>query len=934
MNIKRLGYLLMFFLLCAFSLQAQTYKWVQKAGENNNVNNAGTTVAYDHHNNIIAAGVYSANSMFGTVVLPGSLAGSAFVAKYDSAGNLLWVKTIQGQGSDEAKGVVIDANDNIYVTGNMNSQAIHFSSADSLTNDSRNGSNGFLARYAPDGTYQWSQSIRSVGMVKALALTLDPGGNPIIGGYFQQYADFSGTILRGGNTNTFLAKYTNSGTLLWANAGKSTDNCLTTALATDAAGNIFATGKISGNTAYGTKQLGTIIDQQFNNPSLPANFYSYIPNVTLNFTGTAMQATGGNNSFYNFIYYNYFTDMENFKVESNVKVITGGKGVGLARFCNVYFVANFPLSITDSNRIILFNYSGAIDSSIGYAVSIGDSINVAIQRSYDTFSATIINYTKHYRISKGYRYTVGPPTTNFIMPNNGYYGMYFLGGTENVYNFKLSSTENYDPLTVFVGNSITTGYYSGGKGHRYQDVLYNTSPYLYATNAGAGDQSINVLYDTTEIVSLHPKYVCMKIGTNDANAGVDTNQYQTNLVNLVTCFRNHGIIPVLATLLPLGGTRVDPYIRRIRAVAATYSLTVVDFYSALVDTATTYMKAIYNYDNVHPNPAGNIKMAQTIAAQAPFLLTDTTAWYGAHQVMQTPSGNDRVFVSKYDPAGNLLWFRLDNAGTAVGTSTLTNYSCGNGIATDNAGNAYVAGNYLDAIYSTGTGVVALQDAFIEKYSGTGTRLWQKRFGNSTNDATTGIASDVSGDPYIIGNYGGNLTIGGTALPAADYTDIFIAKFDTSGNAIWVTNASGHADFGNAIAVDNTDTTIAIAGSFNNTAKFGKITVTSLLTPGYYNYDAFVGRLTNQPPLTVANLQGVQNSFTIYPNPVDELLAISFNTAGLRNILVHNTLGQVVIAQQTYERLMQINTANIPSGIYYISVKEENSSVVTKMLVKK
>ncbi|HXS37327.1 MAG TPA: GDSL-type esterase/lipase family protein [Flavipsychrobacter sp.] len=931
-SVSYIRILLCTFFFLPFISGAQKFSWVQKAGDNNNYNNYGAGVAIDHHHNIIVVGTYADNCMFGTLSLTTSGSNGIFLAKYDSSGNLLWVHAISGDSSDEGKSIALDTNDNIYIAGNMHSPSLYFTATDSLSNKSINW-NGFIAKYDTGGNFQWASAMNSFYNCKAQCITINASGDPIVGGYFQNEIIFPDTSLTGGSQNMFLAKYSPSGSLLWAHAEKSNNICFPNALACDTKGNIYATGKVSGDIIFNTRTLGTIINQSFNTGSYPSNFGSYLPNATLNFTGSYIAASGGVGNYFNYVNYDYFSNLEHFKVESNIKVTSTGTGVGIGKYAGYYILANFPLD-TGTNKILLYTVFTSLDSSVGYKISVGDSLNISMQRDYDTVSATLINYTKNYTVSTGYKYLIGPPVTGSFMPNNGFYAIYFLGGTQNIYNFRLSSKENYSPLTTFVGNSITTGYYSGGKGHRYEDLLYNNSPYMYATDAGAGDIMYNVQNDTNEVISLHPQYVFEMIGVNDARTGTDTNVFQNDLSLLMSTYRSHNIKPVLATLVPQGPGVVDPFNRRIQAVAAADTLPVVDIWSALVDTATGYLQAKYNYgDNIHPNPLGHQVMAQTIVSQAPFLL-DSTNWDLSHQSISLPSGKDEVFISKFDSTGNMLWFQLDSNSTASGNSQYNNYSCGNGIAVNKSNNIFVGGSLLSALYTTVSGPVILQDAFLAKYTDTGSQLWQKRFGNNTGDAITGLSLDNAGNPYVIGNYSGDITIGTTALPAADYTDIFFARYDPSGNTNWVKNAAGHIDIGNAITVDPLDTSVVATGSFNNSANFDSINVVSPLPSSPYNYDIFIAKIvTVKPDLSVSNIYTQANNYSIYPNPATNDVFINLGKEGNYNIRLLDITGQVIQNTTTTNSSLQMNLNNLPSGVYYISISENRQTPVRKKIVK-
>ncbi len=121
-----------------------------------------------------------------------------------------------------------------------------------------------------------------------------------------------------------------------------------------------------------------------------------------------------------------------------------------------------------------------------------------------------------------------------------------------------------------------------------------------------------------------------------------------------------------------------------------------------------------------------------------------------------------------------------------------------GIATDKAGNAYVIGT----VYSTMTTMFS-SDVVLTKFDSSGSQQWQRQFGASnTFNEGYGVALDTDGNVYITGSTNG--VVG--ADPSAGGTDCFIAKYDSSGNQLWMHQfGSTGSDFSSGIAVDNTGT---------------------------------------------------------------------------------------------------------------------------------
>jgi cysteine-rich repeat protein len=101
---------------------------------------------------------------------------------------------------------------------------------------------------------------------------------------------------------------------------------------------------------------------------------------------------------------------------------------------------------------------------------------------------------------------------------------------------------------------------------------------------------------------------------------------------------------------------------------------------------------------------------------------------------------------------------------------------GYGVSVDPSGNVLVAGYTTGALpgQSSGGG----EDAFVAKYSSSGTLQWVRQLGTSGTDRAVDLVVDSNGNPYVAGNTDGTFpgqTTGG---------DAFVARFDDSGTLQW------------------------------------------------------------------------------------------------------------------------------------------------------
>ncbi|WP_432798975.1 SBBP repeat-containing protein [Poriferisphaera sp. WC338] len=154
-------------------------------------------------------------------------------------------------------------------------------------------------------------------------------------------------------------------------------------------------------------------------------------------------------------------------------------------------------------------------------------------------------------------------------------------------------------------------------------------------------------------------------------------------------------------------------------------------------------------------------------------------------IIGTNAGSRDVLIRKYSSTGSALWTR-QFGGTSLDT--------GNGVAIDHVGNIYVVGQTSTHL---GVGGSVGEDAFVRKYSSTGTEMWTRQIGGLGNE--DGVAITVRhGDVYITGH-----TTGSVEGTNAGGTDMFASKIDgTTGGVAWTKQfGTSGDDVGGAIAVD-------------------------------------------------------------------------------------------------------------------------------------
>jgi Mg-chelatase subunit ChlD len=97
---------------------------------------------------IYTVGNYNDTLQFGDTLVRNPGNQDAFLSKHNSAGNLIWMNSLGGDGLDSASGVCVDDEDNIYITG-ATSDGAKFGTAS--VNVQYGGSVFFIAKTSPSG---------------------------------------------------------------------------------------------------------------------------------------------------------------------------------------------------------------------------------------------------------------------------------------------------------------------------------------------------------------------------------------------------------------------------------------------------------------------------------------------------------------------------------------------------------------------------------------------------------------------------------------------------------------------------------------------------------------------------------------------------------------------------------------------------------------
>ena len=206
----------------------------------------------------------------------------------------------------------------------------------------------------------------------------------------------------------------------------------------------------------------------------------------------------------------------------------------------------------------------------------------------------------------------------------------------------------------------------------------------------------------------------------------------------------------------------------------------------------------------------------------------------------TSAGSGDIFFSRFNTSGGFInAFRLGGRNTTFNIDNVYNFRI------DFNNRIYATGSFSDTMdFDPGSGT-AIQNAlsssslWVGKYSITGTHYWSFAvIGSSTSANVAGydIELDGIGNFYLTGSLNStfdfNPSSGTNNFTSNGGLDLFLAKYDTSGNYVWCYSAGGSSstspDLGQSLQIDNNGD-IYLTGNIGNNVDFDFTSGTSILT---------------------------------------------------------------------------------------------------------
>jgi hypothetical protein len=174
------------------------------------------------------------------------------LAKFDSAGQHLWSKSMGNSFDDLAISVAVDSSDNLLFTGSFE-DTVNLGGADMVA---VGRSDMFVAKFDTNGKHRWSTSFGSKDKDWGNSIATDEFGNAYITGWFWFGLKVGETELKSnGKEDALLMKLSAAGQPIWAKSFGSDSRDMGKAVAVDAKGGVVTIGSYNREVDLGSGVL-------------------------------------------------------------------------------------------------------------------------------------------------------------------------------------------------------------------------------------------------------------------------------------------------------------------------------------------------------------------------------------------------------------------------------------------------------------------------------------------------------------------------------------------------------------------------------------------------------------------------------------------------------------------------------------------------------
>ena len=212
-------------------------------------------IAVDNEGNCYVTGEFTETAQFADKTVTSRGSMDFVLAKYNPQGKLLWLQTAGGTKIDRGYGVAVDQAGNSYVTGHFQSPTFQIGDK---TFKNQGDYDYFIAKYSPTGKLLWAESAGGVGYDYGHGIAVTPAGDCYVAATFAGAVTFGDSQSKNKKGSSMcVARYNTDGKLLWSQLAGNGLRQSGHQIAVDQLGNCYLCGLITGVVQLDGQHVGT-----------------------------------------------------------------------------------------------------------------------------------------------------------------------------------------------------------------------------------------------------------------------------------------------------------------------------------------------------------------------------------------------------------------------------------------------------------------------------------------------------------------------------------------------------------------------------------------------------------------------------------------------------------------------------------------------------
>lgn len=703
-------------------------------------------IAVDASGNVYVSGIfYSDMSIEGTTLTNDKF--DFFLLKFNGSGTLQWAQKgnngVAQTGSTVNTKIALDANSNCYVIGNYSLSCNFGTGANATTINSLGELDNFLCKYNSSGVFQWVKSVGGIGNDHIQDIAVAADGSPIFVGDFGSSTNNSitvetTTLTSAGNSDFYIAKYSNNGTYQWAKSAGGIQEDYIEKIAIDKNSNIYISGTFGGATGA---------NASFGNITLSSAGLFDVYLVKMNMQGDFISGSSGGSSSSDGVL-DLVCNPKNAMVYLCVQGTSNANYSGVVIPNNNTHTIRYSSNGTALSAIPLPVFRNAYINAWDNSISFFGQYEIELTLGAYTLSTEPSHSANALFVSRYNDIPLPPPAITSFFPNSGLAGSAvtikgrdFVGVTAVSFN-NVSTTFN-----VLNDSNIIAIVPSGANTGKIKIQMGATS--ITSSTDFTINTSSNLSYDW----QWAKQYSAPSSISNIIDACADSYGNTINVGNY------SGTLSIENSSITSSGD-FDVFIIKFNDLGN------VSYVKSFGGISTD------NVNSVCSDNLGNI-----------YITGDFTGSISFGNNTLTSFGGTDIFIVKLNSNGDVLW-----AKKAGGTDGDT----GIDITISTSGNIFLTGSVFGSANFDNINLPSLHiKTFVAMYNKDGNAIWANEATGSANNYGNSIASDFNDNCYVMGYFSINMKFGATEIfSRVSNIDYFLAKYNSSGSLVWAKRIDG------------------------------------------------------------------------------------------------------------------------------------------------